>query len=82
MAQAGQHGSIVTLLCDSGERYASTCFNDAWLAQRGLDIADEEARITAFLATGNIDGSATNGTPYLPWPDPRGCAQRQRNLRP
>ena len=52
MAQAGVRGSIVTILCDSGERYASTCFNDAWLAQRGLDLAAEEARMAAFLATG------------------------------
>jgi cysteine synthase A len=36
----------------SGERYASTCFNDGWLAQRGLDLAAEEARMAAFLATG------------------------------
>ncbi|NKJ44659.1 PLP-dependent cysteine synthase family protein [Novosphingobium sp. SG720] len=52
MAQAGQQGSIVTILCDSGERYASTCFNDEWLAGRNLDIAAEATRMTEFLATG------------------------------
>lgn len=27
--------SIVTLLCDGGERYGCTYYNDAWLADRG-----------------------------------------------
>lgn len=36
-----ERGSIVTLLCDSGERYRSTLFDDAWLAARGIDITSE-----------------------------------------
>lgn len=32
MARAGETGSIVTLLCDGGERYGCTYFDDAWLA--------------------------------------------------
>ena len=34
MRQCGQRGSIVTLLCDSGERYAHTYFDDAWVRPR------------------------------------------------
>ena len=53
MADAGVDGSIVTLLCDSGDRYASTYFNDAWIAARGLGVAEEEARMRHFLTTGS-----------------------------
>lgn len=38
MRAAGEHGSIVTLLCDSGERYAGTYFDDAWVAGKGWEI--------------------------------------------
>lgn len=37
MAAAGQTGSIVSLICDLGDRYACSYFNDEWLAERGLD---------------------------------------------
>jgi cysteine synthase A len=33
MAQAGDSGSIVTLLCDGGERYGCTYYDADWLAQ-------------------------------------------------
>jgi len=33
MAAAGETGSIVTLLCDPGERYLDTVFNDRWYAE-------------------------------------------------
>jgi cysteine synthase A len=36
---AGESGSIVTLLCDSGDRYADTYYDDGWLAGQGIDIA-------------------------------------------
>ncbi|QDF66953.1 PLP-dependent cysteine synthase family protein [Shewanella sp. SNU WT4] len=32
MQQRGEHGSIVTLLCDSGERYLDTYFDKDWIA--------------------------------------------------
>ncbi|MGB0361187.1 MAG: PLP-dependent cysteine synthase family protein [Endozoicomonas sp.] len=31
MKQRGEEGSIVTLLCDSGDRYLETCYNPAWV---------------------------------------------------
>lgn len=52
MARAGEKGSIVSILCDSGERYGSTYYNGDWLAAQGLDTAEEETRIAEFLATG------------------------------
>lgn len=38
MHTAGKTGSVVTLLCDRGERYSNTYYNDDWLKQNGLDI--------------------------------------------
>ncbi|MEI6643055.1 MAG: PLP-dependent cysteine synthase family protein [Novosphingobium sp.] len=52
MAARGEAGAIVSILCDSGERYASTLYNDAWLAERGLDCSAHEARMAHFLAAG------------------------------
>ena len=37
MASAGQSGSIVSLLCDDGARYASTYYSEEWLAEWGGD---------------------------------------------
>ena len=36
MRDAGQCGSIVSLLCDRGERYQDTLFDAAWLQRQGL----------------------------------------------
>ncbi len=52
MRAAGRTGSIVTLLCDGGERYAHTYYSDAWLAEHGIDIAPYAGALEAFRATG------------------------------
>ncbi|MQP66911.1 pyridoxal-phosphate dependent enzyme [Niveispirillum sp. SYP-B3756] len=49
MVASGATGSIVTLLCDPGERYASTCFDDAWVAAKRLDTHAGTARLQHFL---------------------------------
>jgi len=49
MQKAGTDGSIITLLCDSGDRYRSTLFSDAWIAERGLDIQPACARLDAIF---------------------------------
>lgn len=38
MEAANQVGSIVTMICDSGERYMNTYYNDAWLKKENIDI--------------------------------------------
>ena len=45
MHAAGERGSVVTLICDGGERYADTYWSDAWLAQEGLDAGAHAARL-------------------------------------
>jgi cysteine synthase len=52
MADRGEKGSVVALLCDSGERYRSTILNDVWLAERRLDISREVDAIRRFFETG------------------------------
>ncbi|MGI9123572.1 MAG: PLP-dependent cysteine synthase family protein [Mycobacterium sp.] len=37
MVAGGVNGSVVTLICDSGDRYADTYFDDTWLSAQGLD---------------------------------------------
>lgn len=38
MLARGEQGSIVTLLCDSGDRYASTYYDDEWVAAQGYEL--------------------------------------------
>ncbi|PVH28179.1 PLP-dependent cysteine synthase family protein [Pararhodobacter oceanensis] len=38
MMEAGQEGSIVTLLCDSGERYLDTYYDADWVAKNFEDL--------------------------------------------
>lgn len=52
MMREGRQGSLVTLICDSGDRYASTYYEPGWLDAQKLDIAPYKARIERFLDTG------------------------------
>lgn len=52
MLAAGQTGSVVTLLCDGGDRYAHTYYNDEWVSEQGLDVDAELAVMEDFLSTG------------------------------
>ena len=51
MREDGERGSVVTLLCDSGGRYQSRDYDDAWLAAEGLDLTPYTAELDAFLGT-------------------------------
>lgn len=52
MRADGEAGSVVTLLCDGGERYQRTYYDDDWLAAQGLDIAPYTAVLENFYETG------------------------------
>lgn len=45
-------GSIVIILCDGGQRYQHTYYNDAWLMQQKLDIAPHYNAIESFITSG------------------------------
>ncbi|MEU1946550.1 MULTISPECIES: PLP-dependent cysteine synthase family protein [unclassified Streptomyces] len=53
MVAAGRTGSVVTLLCDPGERYLDKYYSDAWLEGQGLDIEPYVKTLDIFLTTGN-----------------------------
>jgi cysteine synthase len=52
MVARGKRGSIVSLMCDAGDRYAGSYYNPDWLAERGLDPAPYEAGLADFFETG------------------------------
>jgi cysteine synthase A len=52
MLAAGRTGSVVTLLCDGGERYTHTYYSDDWVAAQGLDLAPHTAVLERFTRTG------------------------------
>jgi cysteine synthase A len=52
MHGAGEAGSVVTLLCDGGERYSATYYDDRWLAEQGLDITPYAKTLETFHETG------------------------------
>jgi cysteine synthase A len=56
MRAAGEAGSIVTLLCDGGERYAKTYFDDDWIRAQGLDLEPYRAAFDAAVQTGGWAG--------------------------
>ncbi|GGL20683.1 cysteine synthase [Sphaerisporangium melleum] len=49
MRENGLRGSVVTLICDGGERYRCTYDDDGWLAERGVDIRPALDELRAFL---------------------------------
>lgn len=62
MHRAAESGSIVSVLCDSGERYRHTYYNDDWLASLGLDIGPAAAAVRA----------CAEAAEPLPWQIPTG----------
>lgn len=63
MAATGVGGSVVTLICDSGDRYADTYYDDGWLAAQDLDPAPYREVLAGF------ERSCT-------WPRPEAVAAR------
>lgn len=59
-----REGSLATVICDAGDRYASTYYNDAWLEAQGIDIEPYLEALTDFAATGVLDApSDARATP-------------------
>jgi cysteine synthase A len=45
-------GSVVTLICDSGERYLNSYYNRRWLQERGHHIEPYLAQLEHFYQHG------------------------------
>ncbi len=52
MSRQHEGGSVVTLLCDDGNRYHDSYFRDEWLAEQGLSCLSEEQALLRVLETG------------------------------
>lgn len=52
MIRHGRSGSVVTLLADSGDRYADTYFDADWLTRQGLDPSGHAAVLSEFERSG------------------------------
>ena len=52
MLRDGRTGSVVTLICDGGERYRHSYFDDGWVAAQGMDLAPYRRTLDHFLDTG------------------------------
>jgi len=48
MVAEGRSGSLVTLLADSNDRYADTCFSDEWVSVRRLDPTGPAEALVEF----------------------------------
>ena len=69
MRAAGDGGSIVTILCDGGERYTHSYYNPDWYRRHGIEIEGADAALARALdghaldvAVAEADGGA--------WPHP------------
>ncbi|MBD9481837.1 PLP-dependent cysteine synthase family protein [Pseudomonas sp. PDM14] len=52
MVRQGEQGSVVAILCDSGERYATSYYDNAWLTAQGYDLAPLIQRVAACAEQG------------------------------
>ena len=66
MAQRGETGSIVSLICDAGERYHDTLFAPGWIAAQGLDNAAGVQDSALLAASAGAAGSPTTRPPARP----------------
>jgi cysteine synthase len=64
----GQTGSVVTLICDGGERYRHSYYDAEWLASRGLDLAPARQSFDCFLSTGMTVGVERSAAPHRSMP--------------
>src|SRR5262245_25922932 len=61
MLARGERGSIVTLICDGGERYSGTYYSDTWVADQGLDLEPYDDALERFLEHGVFPEGGSGG---------------------
>ncbi|RUQ20695.1 MULTISPECIES: PLP-dependent cysteine synthase family protein [Kocuria] len=54
MVAAGEQGSVVTLMCDSGDRYLDKYYCSEWLSESGFDVEGYSQRLEEFMTTGRF----------------------------
>ena len=63
MLSRGERGSIVTLICDGGDRYSGSYYNDAWVSDQGLDLAPHIEALETCLESGAFPGAGSPSRP-------------------
>ena len=58
MMAEGEEGSLVSLICDSGDRYTSTYYDPDWLTKNDIDIEPYREMLETFLDTGEFDAKS------------------------
>jgi cysteine synthase A len=61
MLSRRERGSVVTLICDGGARYAGTYYDDGWVAEQGFDLAPWTHALETFLKSGVFPGVTAPG---------------------
>ncbi len=56
MIDRGERGSVITLICDGGDRYAHTYYNPEWLARHGYDVKPQITRLERLFEHGEWSG--------------------------
>jgi cysteine synthase len=59
MLSRGEQGSVVTLICDGGDRYSGTYYSDGWVREQGLALAPYTEELETFLDCGAFPGLGT-----------------------
>jgi cysteine synthase len=57
MLKDGEAGSVVTMICDSGDRYLGTYYDRSWLQDEGLELEPYIERLEAFAKSGQLPPS-------------------------
>ena len=52
MVARDERGSIVTLICDGGDRYSGTYYSDRWVSEQGLELEPYAQALATFLESG------------------------------
>jgi cysteine synthase len=63
MLSRDERGSIVTVICDGGDRYSATYYSDAWVGDQGLELAPYREVLERFLECGASPASARGPRP-------------------
>ena len=54
MVAEGRQGSVLSMLCDTGDRYLNTFYDPEWLAEKGFELQPWLDRLQAFYRSGRL----------------------------
>jgi len=67
LERLGETGSVVSMICDGGDRYLDTYYSSEWLQGRGFDLTPYAQNLETFYATGRMPETADRQVPDK-WP--------------